>query len=320
MTVPASDPTTRRVLLLAHTGRPEARDVAMAFIAGLTSNGVCVRLMAEEARDLGVEPGETELVEHVSVDGDASDGCELTLVIGGDGSILRAVELTYASGTPVLGVNLGHVGFLAEAEPEEVDSTIEAIVSHRYTVEDRLTLAVCVVVDGEVVESTFAVNEASVEKAARERMLEVMLEIDGRPLSRWGCDGVVIATPTGSTAYNFSAGGPVVWPQVEALCVVPLSAHALFARPMVVAPTSVVAIDVLGRTAGAGVLWADGRRTVDLPPGARIEVRRGQHPVRLARLHEAPFTDRLVAKFGLPVEGWRGEAERRRLNGARVQP
>ena len=159
---------------------------------------------------------------------------------------------------------------------------------------------------------SWALNEASVEKAARERMLEVVLEIDGRPLSRWGCDGVVCATPTGSTAYAFCAGGPVVWPEVEALLVVPLSAHALFARPMVVAPTSVIAIEVLAGTEGAGVLWCDGRRTVDLAPGARIEVRRGQRPVRLVRLHEAPFTDRLVAKFGLPVEGWRGSSERRR--------
>jgi NAD+ kinase len=218
----------------------------------------------------------------------------------------------HASLTPVLGVNLGHVGFLAEAEMDDVESTIDAIVRHRYTVEDRLTLDVTVYRDGELVDSTFAVNEASVEKAARERMLEVVVEIDGRPLSRWGCDGVVCATPTGSTAYNFSAGGPIVWPGVEALCIVPISAHALFARPMVVAPTSVLAVEVLASTNGSGVLWCDGRRTVELPPGARIEVRRGQHPLRLARLHEAPFTDRLVAKFGLPVEGWRGSAERRR--------
>ena len=150
-------------------------------------------------------------------------------------------------------------------------------------------------------------------------MLEVVVEVDGRPLSRWGCDGVVCATPTGSTAYNFSAGGPVVWPGVEALLMVPLSAHALFARPMVVAPTSVVAVELLATTDGAGVLWCDGRRTVELPPGARIEVRRGRRPVRLARLHEAPFTDRLVAKFGLPVEGWRGAAERRSAGSRRAR-
>jgi NAD+ kinase len=143
-------------------------------------------------------------------------------------------------------------------------------------------------------------------------MIEVVVEIDGRPLSRWGCDGVVCATPTGSTAYNFSAGGPIVWPGVEALLMVPISAHALFARPLVVAPSSVLAVEVIARTDGSGVLWCDGRRTVELPPGARIEVRRGRVPVRLVRLHQAPFTDRLVAKFDLPVPGWRGAAERRR--------
>jgi NAD+ kinase len=175
-----------------------------------------------------------------------------------------------------------------------------------------MTLDVRVYTDGAEVFRTFAVNEASVEKAARERMLEVIIEVDDRPLSRFGCDGVVCATPTGSTAYNFSAGGPIVWPEVEALLMVPISAHALFARPMVVAPTSVLAVEVLARTEGAGVLWCDGRRAVDLPPGARIEVTRGARPVRLVRLHRAPFTDRLVAKFGLPVEGWRGSSERRR--------
>ena len=143
-------------------------------------------------------------------------------------------------------------------------------------------------------------------------MIEVVVEIDNRPLSRWGCDGVVLATPTGSTAYNFSAGGPIVWPGVEALLIVPISAHALFARPLVVAPDSLLAVEVIARTDGAGVLWCDGRRAVDLPPGARIEVRRADRPVRLARLHQAPFTDRLVAKFDLPVQGWRGSAERRR--------
>jgi NAD+ kinase len=306
-------PPVRRVLVLAHTGREAAREVARDFCKGLTGHGIVVRLLAGEAADLDLDPADYEpRIELTESESDASRDCELTLVIGGDGSILRAVELTYASQTPVLGVNLGHVGFLAEAEQDDVESTLAAIVARDYATEDRMTLDVRVYRDGELVTSTFAVNEASVEKAARQRMLEVVLGIDGRPLSRWGCDGVVCATPTGSTAYNFSAGGPIVWPSVEAMCIVPLSAHALFSRPMVVAPTSVIAIEVLARTEGAGVLWCDGRRTVDLPPGARIEVRRGTQPVRLVRLHEAPFTDRLVAKFGLPVEGWRGSAERRR--------
>lgn len=304
---------TRRVLLLTHTGRDDARDVARACAKALTGHGIVVRVPAAEAHDLQLDPEAFDPpLELTSAEHDAGEDCELALVIGGDGTILRAVEITHASGTPVLGVNLGHVGFLAEAEHDDVESTIDAIVQRRYTAEDRLTLDVRVFRDGELVSTTFALNEASVEKAARERMLEVVVEVDGRPLSRWGCDGVVCATPTGSTAYNFSAGGPVVWPGVEALLMVPISAHALFARPMVVAPTSVLAVELIARTDGRGVLWCDGRRAVELPPGARIEVRRGETPVRLVRLHEAPFTDRLVAKFDLSVEGWRGSAERRR--------
>ncbi|HET9501152.1 MAG TPA: NAD kinase [Marmoricola sp.] len=304
--------TVRRILVLAHTGRENAIEVAGAVVGRLREHGLVVRLLPDEAADLGLVAGERlEVVDEQS----AAEGCELAVVIGGDGTMLRAAELTHGSSTPLLGVNLGHVGFLAEAEEEDVDAMIEAIVTRRYTSEERLTIDVRVYRGKELVESTWALNEASVEKAARQRMLEVVVEIDGRPLSRWGCDGVVCATPTGSTAYNFSAGGPVVWPGVNALLMVPISAHALFARPLVVAPDSVLAVEVLARTQGAGVLWCDGRRTVELPPGARIEVRRGRWPVRLARVHQAPFTDRLVAKFGLSVEGWRGAAERRRRNG-----
>ncbi|HSE69342.1 MAG TPA: NAD kinase [Nocardioidaceae bacterium] len=304
-----SETSPRRVFVLAHTGREEARDVAAQFCKSLHQHGLGVRLLREEAADLDLDLADCETVEPGP---DATEGCELAVVIGGDGTILRAAELTREAGTPLLGVNLGHVGFLAEAEHDDVEFTIEAIVHRRYTSEERLTIDVQVYQDKELVTSTWALNEASVEKAARERMLEVVVEVDGRPLSRWGCDGVVCATPTGSTAYNFSAGGPIVWPGVEALLMVPISAHALFARPMVVAPSSVLAVELLARTEGAGVLWCDGRRTVELPPGARIEVRRGRSPVRLVRLHQAPFTDRLVAKFDLPVTGWRGAAERRR--------
>jgi NAD+ kinase len=198
-----------------------------------------------------------------------------------------------------------------------------------------MTIDVTVQQNGSVLATAWALNEATVEKAAREKMLDLVTEVDGRPLSRWGCDGMVFATPTGSTAYAFSAGGPVVWPDVEALLLVPISAHALFAGPMVVSPESVLAAEVIGATGAGGetsgaVLWCDGRRTVELPPGSRVEVRRGDMPVLLARLRHdaagevgpegqgsvigtsASFTDRLVAKFGLPVSGWRGRAEARR--------
>ncbi len=295
------------MLVITHTGRPAGVDVAREITKRMAEAGIGVRMLQSEAGDIGavgaypVPSGE-----------DPAAGCEVAIAIGGDGTILRAAEITRPSGTPVLGINLGHVGFLAEAERADLEVTVSAVAARSYTVEERLTIDVTVVLDGEVAARGWALNEASVEKVARERMLEVVVEIDGRPLSRWGCDGVVFATPTGSTAYAFSAGGPVVWPQVDALLLVPLSAHALFARPLVTAPGSRLAVEVLRGTKGGGVLWCDGRRTLDLPPGARIEVTKSDRPVRLARLQSAPFTDRLVAKFDLPTGGWRGAAERRR--------
>ena len=291
----------RTVFLLAHTGRPAAVRSAELVVQGLLRSGVGVRVLAEEAADLPLPA----CAERVSAEPGVMDDCELLVVLGGDGTLLRGAEFARASGLPMLGVNLGRVGFLAEAERDDLEKVVSRVVARDYEVEERMSLDVLVRNDGRVVHTDWALNEASVEKAARERMIEVVTEVDGRPVSRFGCDGVVCATPTGSTAYAFSAGGPVVWPNVEALLMVPNSAHALFAKPLITAPDSVLAVEVQPRTQH-GVLWCDGRRTVELPAGARVEVRRGEKPVRLARLHQASFTDRLVAKFALPVSGWRG--------------
>lgn len=292
---------TRAVLLLAHTGRPKAADAVRSVVKRLHDAGVQVRMMAVEAAEVGVTD-----VTVFDLGADAVVGAELVLVLGGDGTILRAAELARDAAVPLLGVNLGRVGFLAEAESSDLDGTIEHVLARDYAVEERLTLDVTATFNGELLGTGWALNEASVEKGVRERMLEVVVEVDGRPLSRWGCDGVVAATPTGSTAYAFSAGGPVVWPAVEALLVVPISAHALFARPMVVATTSVIAMEVLPSGADA-MLACDGRRTISLPHGSRVEVRRGATPVPLARTpHPRTFTDTLVEKFDLDVDGWRG--------------
>jgi NAD+ kinase len=297
----------RRILLVAHPRRKEAHDLAAGVADRLHRAGIEVVVLPNEAAavDLAGSPDVT-----LADPGRPAQGCELVCVLGGDGTILRGAEMSRGSGAPLLGVNLGHVGFLAEAEREDMDATVEHIVSRSYTVEERMTLEVTAHVDDTPVYSSWALNEVTLEKAARERMIEVVAEIDGRPLSTWGCDGVVVATPTGSTAYAFSAGGPVVWPDVEALLLVPISAHALFARPLVVGPNSHLALEVVPDTLGAGSLWCDGRRAHDLPPGARIEVVRSETPVRLARLTTSPFTDRLVAKFDLSIHGWRGEARR----------
>lgn len=302
------DHAARTVLLIAHTGRPEAVEVACAVSKRLMDSDLTVRLLDTDAPDLDIVGARV-----VAADADAARDCEVVVVIGGDGTILRGAALARLAETPLLGINLGHVGFLAEAEWDDLESTVDAIIGCAYVVEERMTVDVTVTEDGRVTSTGWALNEVSVEKAARQRMLEVVVEVDGRPLSRWGCDGVVFATPTGSTAYAFSAGGPVVWPEVEALLLVPISAHALFARPLVTSPSSTLAVELVAPYDDTGgVMWCDGRRAVDLTPGARVEVRRGEHPIRLARLHQAPFTDRLVAKFDLPVSGWRGTAAKRR--------
>ncbi len=237
------------------------------------------------------------------------DQIQIVIILGGDGTILRAAEVVRGTEIPLLGVNLGHVGFLAEAEREDLADTVARVLAGRFTVEERMALAVSVTVDDIVVYEDWALNEVTVEKASGQKMLEVVIEVDGRPLSGFGCDGVIMSTPTGSTAYSFSAGGPVVWPDVEALLLVPLSAHALFSRPLVVGPKSVMAVEVIDRTGDTGVLWCDGRRTHELPAGARVEATRSNTPVRLARLHQSKFTDRLVKKFNLPVSGWRGPVQ-----------
>lgn len=292
----------RRVLLVTHTGRPEALAAAALLTQGLDRAGIQVSVLPEEADEL-CALGRV----HVADPPDLVAGCELALVLGGDGTILRGAEIVRGTDVPLLGANLGHVGFLAEIEREDINELVQRVVARDYSVEHRLTLDVTVQVGARTVYQGWALNEATVEKAARERMLQVVIEVDGRPLSTVGCDGVVLATPTGSTAYAFSAGGPVVWPEVEALLLVPISAHALFARPLVVGPTSRLAVEVLSDSEGSGVLCCDGRRRYELDPGARVEAVRGALPVRLARLVPGPFTDRLVAKFRLPVHGWRGE-------------
>ena len=301
-------PGVRRVALLTHTGRPEAVAAANRLVEGLSAAGITSALPREDLA--AIAPRNSAAVSVLDKPVGPDDGIELMVVLGGDGTILRGAEWVLDSKVPLLGVNLGHVGFLAEAESSEIDSIVSHVVDQSYAVEERFTIGVTLrdCDSGAVVWSSYAINEVSIEKAARERMLEVLVEIDGRPLSRWACDGMLVATPTGSTAYAFSAGGPVVWPGVDALLVVPLSAHALFARPMVLSPTSTVVVEMLESAQTAGVVWCDGRRSVDLHPRMEIEVTRGADRLRLARLSEAPFTDRLVQKFGLRVEGWRGSA------------
>jgi len=302
----------RYVLLVAHTGRLEAVNAAVEAVEQLVAAGLVPVMSSEQLVEvqefLQGRSTSTDFLNSVLELGVVvpEQNLELVMVLGGDGTILKAAELVRESATPLMGINLGHVGFLAESEREGLSLAVARVVAKDYLVKERLTLDVRVLVGGKEVYRTWALNEATVEKSAAEKMLEVVVEIDRRPLSSFGCDGIIMATPTGSTAYAFSAGGPVVWPSVEAMLMVPLSAHALFSRPMVISPRSLLAVEVMDRSAGTGVLWCDGRRTHDLPVGARVEVSKSAKSVRLARLRQGPFTDRLVRKFSLPVTGWRG--------------
>jgi len=274
---------SRRVLIFTHPSRAEAGEMGDHVAAELLKRGI--------------EPV-TEM----------DDGeIELAIVLGGDGSILHAAEQTRERGIPIVGVNMGHIGFLAESEVEDITDVVRQVADRDYQVEERMTLEVTVAhPETGRVERGWALNEATVEKVERSRMIDVAIGIDGMGVSSFGCDAVVLSTPTGSTAYAFSGGGPVVWPDVEALLLVPISAHALFTRPMVVGPDSVLAVEILSISTSAGQIWCDGRRVLDAPLGSHIEARRGTKPVRLARLNPGPFTDRLVRKFNLPVTGWRG--------------
>jgi len=294
-------------LVVSHTARPDAIEATANVVSSLRDSGVIPVMHPSDRREFAPHLPE-ELTEELAQNADL-DSIEIALVLGGDGTILRAAEILRGSVVPILGINLGHVGFLAESESHDLAYSVERVLAGSYSVEERMTLDVRVIFDGAVTAESWAVNEASVEK--RGRMLEVAVGVDGRPVSSFGCDGVVLSTPTGSTAYSFSAGGPIVWPDVEALLMVPLAAHALFDRPLVAGPNSSLSVEILPESGGLGVLWCDGRRRMELPVGAVVEARASHLPLRLARIDEPIFSQRLVGKFQLPVSGWRGAAAER---------
>jgi NAD+ kinase len=298
--------TEREVLLMVHPDREATGEAAREVSARFAKAGIRIRVIEEDVCAL-INPDEHGVGSTCTVvdpDDNPADGVELVFVLGGDGTLLRAAELARPAGVPVLGVNLGRVGFLAEADSDALADTVQRVVDGDYQVEERMTIDVTVTDGGTELARTWALNEASVEKSTRERVLDALIEVDGRPVSAFGCDGVLCATPTGSTAYAFSAGGPIIWPDVQALLVVPSNAHAMFARPLVVSRNSVITVGI-DPDGSSAVLTCDGGRLIELPPGARVRVTCGKTPVRLVRLWDGPFTDRLVQKFSLPVKSWR---------------
>jgi NAD+ kinase len=288
--------TKREVLLVLHPTRPAAKELATSIVKTLSSEGFTFISSVDTGVSGVTQVGSDQVRQRYRE-------IELVLVLGGDGTILRGAEQIHGSNIPVLGINLGHVGFLAEIGKPSQAEIISAIRDKKYKTEKRMTLAYQVFRGDELVNKGWALNEVTVERST-EAMIELFVQVDHRPLSRWGCDAVICATPTGSTAYAFSAGGPVVWPEVEALVLLPLAAHALFSDPMVIGADSEIAIDV---ESDEGVLSADGLRKFALKEKDRVVLTSDKSYINLAHIDAAPFTDRLVAKFKLPVDGWRGE-------------
>ncbi|MFC7374245.1 NAD kinase [Brachybacterium sp. GCM10030267] len=313
----------RRFLLYVHTGRRAALGAMLTVLQELTARGVRGIVIDDQVEEIKALPadvapeglldvltgGEVDVLDALS----AADLVELGIVLGGDGTILRALEVVRDADVPVHGVNLGHVGFLAESEAEALATTVSRLLDGDYEIEKRSTLDITVLdAEDHPLAQHWALNEASLEKADRQKMISVAVEIDGRPVSSFGCDGVLLSTSTGSTAYAFSAGGPVIWPEVDAMLLIPLAAHALFSRPLVLGRSSEAAIEMTLDNREDAVLTLDGRRTVDVTVGARVEARLSAQWVRLVRLSATPFADRLVEKFQLPVVGWRGRGPRTR--------
>lgn len=288
----------RRLLLVVHPSRSDAKKAAEELISKLLESAFEIVTTSEINFERVNRISATQLNAAL-----AASEIELAVVLGGDGTILRAAEAIRGSTIPLLGVNLGHVGFLAQIGRPTISELVAAIVAKNYESERRMVLQYHIERAGENIAHGWALNEVTIERSS-EAMVQLLLQIDHRPLSRWGCDGIICATPTGSTAYAFSAGGPIVWPEVEALVLLPLAAHALFSRPMVISPESTIAVDIESENA---TLSADGLRKFELFENDRVILTKDISAINLAHIDPALFTDRLVAKFKLPVEGWRGE-------------
>jgi NAD+ kinase len=284
--------SARKAILVINATRPEAVQAATNLAALLGESSF--QLFTSSAVEIsGVETVKIEELPEA----------EIVIVLGGDGTILRGAEISRLRKIPLLGVNLGHVGFMAEVEKLSLEAVAASVISKSYTTDSRMVLAYSVERDGEKVSSGWSLNEVTIERT-ESTMVELLVQVDRRPLSRWGCDGLIAATPTGSTAYAFSAGGPVLWPNLDAVVLLPISAHALFSRPMVVSHQSEIVVEI---ESTAAMLSADALREFALVEGDRVTITGDDSVVLLAHVQPTLFTDRLVAKFKLPVEGWRGE-------------
>ena len=269
----------RNAVVVTHTRLRQTGTVVAEAVSQLRVAGFEVTIIDNtEAPDFGVQPP------------CVSDDTEIVVVLGGDGTILRAAELVHCTQVPILGVNMGHVGFLAEFESFQIDEAIRRVATHDYSIDERMIAHVDVWLPGTTKPiEDWALNDITLERADRGKMVELSIRVDDVEMNSFGADGVIVSTPTGSTAYAFSAGGPVMWPNVKALQLIPLAAHALFARPLIIGSGSTFTIDILDESMSEGWICCDGRRQRALPQGllpkkvvtgipCEAQLRQGQNP------------------------------------------
>lgn len=258
-----------KALRLVVSSQPEAADWAERFAGAASARGVHV---------------------HVGSGGEAPD---LVVAVGGDGTVLKAAQLAVSMGVPVVGINLGTIGFLAEAEPDEMEETLSALIEGRYRIEERNTIEVRLP-DGT---TALGINDVVVEKIDSQRLVVLDVDVDGEPFLRHRVDGLVIATSTGSTAYSFSAGGPLLDPRVPAILVTPVAPHSLFDRTLVIPSDSTIEVTVADDRSVR--VSADGREVGSMAEGDRATIGPGPTRAQFVRMREEGFPGRVTRKFRL---------------------
>lgn len=281
----------KRAAVVLHGSRASAAELGRTLVAELAARDVAIVALPEDAERLGA-PAIATPAEKLA------DDAELVFVLGGDGTMLRAAALVRERGTPLLGVNLGRLGFLTQVERDDLAGALEKIIDDGFDVEERMTLEGEVLSGDEVVERLWALNDVIVEKLSPGRLIKLGVAFADVPFTTFACDGLIIATPTGSTAYSFSAHGPVVSPDLDCLVFTPVSSHGLFDRSIVVAPHETISITVLPDP-DAVSLVIDGRKAIELTPGMEMRVHTGATRARLARVAAVPFWSLVRTKFGL---------------------
>jgi NAD+ kinase len=280
----------RAVGLVPHRERGDAADLAKHAASWLAERGVAVRVPEADADAAGLQ--------HLAAPGDAfAAGLDVVISLGGDGTMLRTVDLVYEAGVAVLGVNVGQLGYLAEVEPPDLDLALERLVTGEYDVDERMVLAVDVVSSGPAAGRWFALNEAVLEKLHTGRLARLEVEINGTSFTTYAADGVIVATPTGSTAYSFSARGPIVSPRMRCLLLTPVSPHMLFDRSLVLGAEESVRFVV--SDARSVTLTADGLELGELAAADTVTCSAGPLPARIVTLGRRDFHQILKAKFGL---------------------